>query len=94
MDITPANLEYDPNKSQKNVEERGIPFDLACIVLNNMALEFEDTRKEYSEKRMTAYGFVGERAFCCVYTKRGNSYRIISLRKANKKEIKKWNLIK
>lgn len=47
-----------------------------------------DDRKDYGEKRMIGYAFLGDRLYCEVFTDRGNERRIISLRKANQREVK------
>ena len=44
----------------------------------------------HGELRWTANGYIGSRLHMAVYTKRGNSIRIISLRKANLREIRKY----
>lgn len=92
MDIKPDQIEFDPNKDAINKEKHGISLAFGFVVLNNLQVEIEDDRKDYQEKRMIAFGLISNRSFCCVYTKRGKNYRIISLRKTNKKEMKKWSL--
>jgi uncharacterized DUF497 family protein len=49
-----------------------------------------DTRKQYGETRYTAIGPIGDRLHWVCFTLRGDSFRIISLRKANAREVKKW----
>jgi uncharacterized DUF497 family protein len=46
-----------------------------------------DTRRDYGEPRVIAYGLIRGRINVCVYTLRGDIYRIISLRKANRREV-------
>jgi len=46
-----------------------------------------DTRADYGEKRYVAYLPYGERVYCCAYTDRNENRRIISLRKANTREV-------
>ena len=55
------------------------------------AAEFEDTRQDYGEQRIIAFGYLGARLHCAVYTMRGNTVCVISLRKANRKEIALWH---
>ncbi|VAW31986.1 hypothetical protein MNBD_CHLOROFLEXI01-1106, partial [hydrothermal vent metagenome] len=45
---------------------------------------------DYDEVRVIGYAPIGQRVFCVVYTDRGNTRRIISLRKANKREVKNY----
>jgi len=80
-------IEYDPAKSRRNLERRGIPFDDALELLSGPHVTREDDRREYRERRTIAYGLIGDRLHVCVYTLRGNACRIISLRKANRREI-------
>ena len=47
----------------------------------------EDPRRDYGERRMIGYALMGERLYCVVFTERRDAYRIISLRKANNREI-------
>ncbi|TDR80012.1 hypothetical protein DFP86_106152 [Paludibacterium purpuratum] len=51
------------------------------------ALSSEDGRKEYGEVRMVSFVIMSDRLYCAVYTDRGDSRRVISLRKANKREV-------
>ena len=44
-------------------------------------------RAEYGERRFIAYGFIEERLFVCVYVWRGERRRIVSLRKAIRREF-------
>ena len=66
---------------------RGISFDDAIELLESKPLVTEDRRRDYREQRFIAYGWLSDRLHVCVYTLRGNVYRIISLRKANRREI-------
>jgi len=42
------------------------------------------------EERRIAFGTIEGRLFACIYTMRGSVYRIISVRKANRREKRKW----
>ncbi len=50
------------------------------------AIEVYDNRMDYGEERWIALGFIGSRLHILVYTTRIGAIRIISLRKANKRE--------
>jgi hypothetical protein len=54
------------------------------------ALIEPDTRKDYGEERYAAFGLIGTRLYCLVYTLRNDIKRIISLRKANSGEVKRY----
>lgn len=47
----------------------------------------EDTRFDYPERRFIAIASINHRLCVCVYTWRGHIRRIISLRKANSREL-------
>lgn len=51
------------------------------------AVIFEDTRKNYGESRYVAFAPIENRLYCAVFTKRNEVIRIISLRKANRREV-------
>jgi len=80
-------IEYDAARSRRNAERRGVPFAGALELLNGPHLTRSAVRRDYGEERVIAYGLIGRRMHVCVYTLRGDAYRIISLRKANRREI-------
>lgn len=84
------DIEFDPAKDARNRRERGLPLALGAVVLANLVVEFEDTRRAYGERRVIAVGTVAGRLHVCVYTLRGETRRIISLRKAKQQEVLKW----
>ncbi len=84
--INPMRLTYDPAKSARNEEERGMPFGLAADFDWSDALIVEDTRQAYSERRFQALGFIGEHLCMLVFTPRDGAVHVISLRRANKRE--------
>ncbi|MGC2787336.1 MAG: BrnT family toxin [Roseiarcus sp.] len=45
---------------------------------------------DYGETRQIAFGFINNRLFVCVYTDRGDERRVISLRKANSREVRRY----
>ena len=81
---------WDPSKSERNARERGLPFAIAMAVFDGPTIELDDTRRDYGERRIIAYGAVAGRVLVCVYTWRGQQDDpvrwIISLRKANRGE--------
>lgn len=50
----------------------------------------QDDREDYSEVRMIGFAYIGTRLYCVVYTDRGDVRRVISLRKANRREEKRY----
>ena len=79
--------EWDENKAQRNQGRHKVPFEMVSDFCWDDAIEKEDTRKDYKEIRYMALGPIGDRLHLLVYTMRGEVIRIISLRKANKREF-------
>jgi uncharacterized DUF497 family protein len=86
---------WDPAKSRKNAQERGLPFEIAMAMFDGHTIELDDRRFDYGERRIQAYGTVADRVLACVYTWRGTPDDplrwIISLRMANKGERHAYN---
>lgn len=49
-----------------------------------------EDRKDYGELREIGYVVIGERLYCVVFTQRGETFRVFSLRKANNREIDRY----
>jgi hypothetical protein len=83
-------IEFDPAKNQKTITERDITFELAVDFDLATAKIWADTRHDYGEARFIALGYIGDRLYSMVFTVRGDVLRVISLRKANKREVKSY----
>ncbi len=84
-------FEWDPKKNEENICERGIDFADAHEMFNDDLWVFPDNRRNYGEKRYIGIGHIQERLMVIVYTERNlDIIRIISLRKANKREQEKF----
>lgn len=83
-------ITYDPGKNETNIRERGISFTRAADFEWSSALVVEDTRKDYGEPRFQALGFIEERLHMLVFTPRDPDTHVISLRKANKREVNRY----
>ena len=79
-------IEFDPDKNQRNIEQRGISFELAKSFDFDNALEV--AQQVDGELRYFALGMIEHRLYALVYTLRFDVVRIISLRKANKREVR------
>ena len=79
-------FEWDEAKSRKNLRERGFDFAFAARVFDQDVLEQEDTRHGYGEQRVIALGEIEGEVFVVVYTRRGPYRRIISARRASRRE--------
>lgn len=87
-------IELDSVKDAINRAKHGYPLAVGLIVLRNRVGNIADPREYVTEfgpeYRRIAYGMVEGRLFACVYTMRGEVYRLISVRKTNKREQRKW----
>jgi uncharacterized DUF497 family protein len=63
-----------------------LPFRTAITLFAGSFRKEEDLRRDYGERRIIAVGQVEGEILVCVYTERGTARRIISLRRANRKE--------
>lgn len=84
------DIEFDPAKDRLNQRKHGLSLAIANRLDWNNALYFEDKRRDYGEPRYVAYARLGNRLFCTVFTSRHGAYRIISLRKANTREVQRY----
>jgi len=83
-------IEYDNNKSDKNSKERNLSFDDAINFEWDTAIYEEDTRKLYPEKRIISMGFLNKRVHVICFTETNEGIRVISFRKANKREVTRY----
>ncbi|MCG9916060.1 MAG: BrnT family toxin [Phenylobacterium sp.] len=80
-------VEFDPSKSERNAQERGLAFSVVEEFDWTTAIVVEDDRADYGETRMFALRFIGDRLHALVFTMRGDACRVISLRRANDREV-------
>jgi uncharacterized DUF497 family protein len=83
-------IEYDPAKNRWNMQERGLSFELANELDWETALIIEDTRRDYPEKRYVAAAFLHGRLHILCFTPVPGGIRVISFRKANRREVKRY----
>lgn len=79
-------ITFDPAKRAKTLAARGLDFADATIVFRGVTLEFEDTRRDYGEKRIICFGRLAGRMVVVGYTQRGSDRHVFSMRKANERE--------
>jgi uncharacterized protein len=83
-------IAYDPEKRARTLAERGLDFDDAVEVFAGTTLTLEDDREEYGEQRYQTLGLLNNRLVMVVWTQRGVKRHIISMRKCNDRERKKY----
>lgn len=80
-------FEWDEAKRKANIAKHGIDFRDVPEMFTSLMLVGSDVRKDYGETRKIGFGFVHGRLMAVAFTERApNSIRIISARKANKRE--------
>lgn len=86
-------IEYDPVKDAENIAKHGLALIGATRLFEGPFIEEEDGRFDYDETRFVAIGPVSslaDRICVAVYTWRDGKRRVISFRKANDREIRKY----
>jgi uncharacterized protein len=79
---------FDPEKRDATLRDRGLDMARAQEVFAGPTLTVVDDRRDYGEIRHISIGFLDRRMVVLVWTGRGVSRRIISMRKANAREQK------
>jgi uncharacterized DUF497 family protein len=84
-------FDWNPTKCAKNIAERGIDFaDVLVGFADPERKVVKDTRKDYGEVRYNMLAKVNGRLFHITFTERGEITWIISARKANKREQRRY----
>ncbi|MBC7215545.1 MAG: BrnT family toxin [Burkholderiaceae bacterium] len=81
-------IEFDSVKDISNQSKHGVSLSLASQLDWEAALVWIDERFEYGETRMIALAPETETLYYVAFVDRGNVRRIISLRRANRREVK------
>ena len=88
------NVTFDPAKDAANVAKHGVSLTEAAGFEWDSAVVWPDTRRDYGEPRMAALGYIGLRIMSVVFVDRPpeqpTERRVISLRKANTREVKRY----
>jgi uncharacterized protein len=84
-------VDWDPEKAKSNFQKHGVRFSDAEIVLYDLtALTSEDVEAEGEQRFISIGRDVITRIIVVVYTYRGEDIRLISARKATKRERKAY----
>ena len=83
-------IEFDPAKDRANREKHGVSLALAGELDWDEALVWVDQRNEYHERRMIALAPKTMVLYYVAFVDRGEVRRIISLRRANRREVKHY----
>ncbi len=89
------NFEWDKAKNQSNIKKHLISFEEAQAIFEGEVLTVADDRFHYSEERYISFGELvladGRIIIAVVHTERGDRTRIISARKANRRERRHYH---
>lgn len=85
------DIEFDPIKDAANIAKHGVSMALAGRIGWPDVLCMPDTRRDYGELREIGFAVIEQRLYVVVFVQRGELMRIISLRKANRREVKLYD---
>ena len=88
--IITLKITFDPAKDEANVAKHGVSLALAAQCEWDTAVIWPDARMEYGESRLACRGYVGMRLYAIVFVDRSDERRVISLRKANRREVQRY----
>lgn len=83
------SIQFDQAKVAKNTQKHGVFLAVAAGFEWLDAVTWPDQRQDHGEARVAGLGYIGDRLFYVVFVVRGEDKRIISLRKANQREVKR-----
>ena len=83
-------IEFDPVKDLINRQKHGVSLADAAEMDLTRATVIEDERYAYGETRFVGYGTLGGRLHAMCFTMRGDVVRVIGLRRANRRERKRY----
>ena len=85
------NIEFDAAKDEANVEKHGVSLALAAEIEWTDVLCVPDSRRDYGELREIGFAVIAQRLYVVVFVQSGEVMRVISLRKANSREVKLYD---
>ncbi len=83
-------LEWNEEKRQATIEDRGVDFLYAALIFEGETLTREDDRKDYGEVRLASLGLVDDVPYVVIHTKRGENIRLISAWKGGRKDYERY----
>lgn len=84
-------ITFDPAKDAQNVTERHLLFEWVADLDWETALVREDRRRDYGERRLLVTAHLNGRLHVAVVTYRDDAVRVISFRKASRKEVRYYD---
>ncbi len=83
-------IDFEKTKDAINIAKHGVSLAEAEKLEWDSLLEKPDNRVDYGEVRIIGFAPIHDRLFCVVFTDRDGERRIISLRKANTREVRDY----
>ena len=83
-------IDFDPTKDKLNLADHGLSLSFARDLAWDEALVWVDERYEYDELRIIGLVPEGTRLYYVAFVDRGKTRRIISLRHAERREVKHY----
>lgn len=87
-------FEWDEGKRAANRAKHGVDFAAVALFDFASAASVVDDRRDYGEERRIALGLIGSRVHVLIFAWRSETVRVISLRKANAREVKSYGHFK
>lgn len=86
----PPEIEFDAEKDADNRAKHGLSLAEAADLDWAGMVSFVDLRRDYGETRIQGYAELGGRLHMVAFTERSGARRVISLRKANSREVRRY----
>jgi len=87
-------IEFDEAKNKRNILERGLSFERVSEIDFNEVVIYPDNRNDYGEIRYIGLCYLDKRLHILVFTEVKKGIRVISLRKANNREVTRYGKLK
>lgn len=81
------DIEFDPAKDAANLEKHGVSLARSAEM---DVLVFVDDSARFDEPRYRLYGLIDGAPYCLAAVERSGRVRAISLRRAHKREIRRY----
>jgi hypothetical protein len=83
-----VEITFDPRKSERNLRERNLGFEQAADF--DFATATYDNEVRNGEKRLIAAGYLNRRLHILCFLPKFGGIRVVSFRKANDREARKY----
>ena len=84
-------IDFDPAKNAKNIRGRGLSYERAAEFDFLSATYLLDDRQDYGELRQIAIGYLNGRLHFLCFVQIPDGIRVVSFRKANSREARKYD---